>query len=149
MLALLGTSLGKYLAGAAALLLIVGVIALYVLNLRAEVSDAQAQIAAKDATINELQATNAANIKALHDLQAADALAQASLAHDAAQQQTIVKTVTQIQERVIHVPVPSTSCRAADARDLDAVAGVRQLLGAPAADPKPDGSNPAAGRAYR
>lgn len=149
MLALLGTSLGKYLAGGAALLLIVGGIALYVLNLRAEVSDAQAQLAAKDATINEMQATNAANVKALHDLQAADALAQASLALDALHQQTITQSVAQVQERVAHVPIPSTLCRAADARDLATLAGVRQLIGSPAADPKPDDPSLTTGRAHR
>jgi glutamate-1-semialdehyde aminotransferase len=149
MLALLGTSLGKYLAGGLALLLIVGSIAIYVLNLRAEVSDAQAQIAAKEATINELQATNAANVKALHDLQAADALAQASLALDALHQQTIVQSVAQVQERVAHVTVPSTVCRVADARDIATLAGVRQLIGAAPPDPKPDDPRPAASGSHR
>jgi hypothetical protein len=149
MLALLGTSIGKYIAGGLALVLVIGVIALYVLNLKAEVSDGLAKLATQAATINELQATNQVNMKALDDLRAADALAQASLTNDAAHQQTIVKTVTQIQERVIHVPVPSTACRAADARDLDAVAGVRQLLGTPAADSDGHGAHLAAGGVAR
>lgn len=138
MLALLGTSVGKYVAGGLALLLIVGGIALYVLNLRAEVSDAQAQVAAKAATINELQATNQANLQALADLRMADARAQLALATDATHQQSITQNTNLIRERVLHVPVPSETCRAADARDAAAIAGVRQLIGAAPADPDPN-----------
>ncbi|MDR3438933.1 hypothetical protein [Telmatospirillum sp.] len=132
--------------GAAVVALLIVAAVWYVGDLRTQVADGRAQIAAQTATINELDAAHQADQKALAELQAAKERDEAALTADAGQQQAIVQTVTQWKEKIIHVPVASDACRALDARDLAAFDGVRGLLAGSADRANTDSQDSAAGR---
>lgn len=117
----------------------------YVGDLRTQVAAAVGQISAKDATINEQAAAAKRNLQAITDLQMAKDRAEAALTAEAGQRQAITNRVNQIKEQVRYVQVPPGICRAADARDIATLDGVRGLLYPAAGGADPNGQNPASG----
>lgn len=139
MLAFLGSAAFKYIAGGLAILAVVGGLWAYVTNLKASRDAALAQVASLTATNNELTAVHQNDVAAIAALKTAETVAEAARTADVAAQAAVTSAVTQTKERVIHVAVPVAS-RAADARDLAVLDGVRNLI-APAASPDPNANH--------
>ncbi|MTK12721.1 MAG: hypothetical protein F8N39_11730 [Clostridiaceae bacterium] len=135
------------LAGGLLVAVLIGAVVWYVGNLRTEVADGRAQIAAKDATISELGAAHQADLQAIADLRVAQDRAEVALTADSGRQQAITRTVTQIKERIVHVPVAVGACRALDSRDFAVLDGVRRILAGPAGGGDSNGADPAPGGA--
>lgn len=135
------------IAGVAAVVLALGGAVLYVEHLKAARDAALVQVATLQATNNELQAVHDNDVKAIAEITAAKAAAEAALTADAAQQQVVTNTVVQWKEKVVHVPVASTACRGADARDVATLDGLRHILTAAAPHPDAGGQGAAAGGA--
>lgn len=83
---------------------LIAVVAWYVGDLRTQVADAEASIAAKDATITEQAAAAKLNLQAIADLQAAKDRAEAALTADAGRQQAIVQTVHSVERKDYSCP---------------------------------------------
>ena len=142
----------KLAAAGLVVALVIGVV-IWVQSLRADLAQAHADMATRDATINEMSLAQTANLAAIARMEAANKLTQTAIIDDAQKAQATSATVTVWKEKVRNVPIPPNqkTCDAfVSPRDLALLDGLRDTLqpasgGADANGPHSDPGSPNGG----